>query len=1501
MIQALRDDRLFFILLIFYSLSYTQTVQFKPDTAAARHLWHISDSATLYIGASFYYMHPQDSIIVWLDTSDADTTGTLYFMVPGFKDSALALFTNRQQSARVNITKTLNNWGITIPVGTEIFFRYKSIPMKSPRYTGQNRQNTDPRNQIAYPGANFVSRDFGYAPGIYGHRFAAAGRLDPLVNSLNDTIVFGFEDGVTIINPAKDSLIVADWDFNDVIFRTTGLDLNIEAIPDSLLIICKDTVQAGDSVVCKPEVWADSGGTKVRCPKFDSLVTWKFSGRSLLGDTLVPAAAVKGRMIFLPRTAFEKFTFRASLFNPYSGDTIRALKTVLVNPGPARYLSIELRSDSTSPNFSLHSIVQIEKVQISTNATACSLYAVARDRFGNFAGFLSSAKWDTSSHSTLANIKANVLQVRPGRIAKGEAVVTKVTGSGNELVFAQSVVSADTLRDTVIMNVVAADYDSITVCALLTTGLAPIDRCIMSMDQCTTFASGGRRVDTHSWERVETEWRVSPWMPAPIALIDTIHFCPNDTGTGNITVSYQGGRFKQTIPLQVTSGAPAVIQCFTQTATPFPSDTIAYAGIPMTIYARIFDKHGFRLTIPSDQITWEVIEHSIIAEAADSSGRLNASVGSSVVYYPRKARRSVTVKVSYDGLFDTLALSIQPGNPYSISIESSPDWQLSPYSPNPIDTIAIPDDRTSATVWALVRDSLGNFVEFLRSAQWKASDTIITVQAGAQIGEGNIVKNFSVRQGICIIYASQSSGTLLNDTAFVRLLPYHYTALRIVINDNFPLDSLLMTTNDDTTLKAQGLRSDTATWCDVSARWTISDSLVASPPTNSPIFQFSPAKTDTGAIMASLVGGETLRDTVITIFTRGDPVRAEYTILTPDEKRIAGDTIRALIKIFNKDGLLPGDFCYGKGSSHLPAIYQDSLGYGGRQFEPKVFSQEAAGNIAVAPSVGEGIAQCFTDGIDSIGIILYYAPFSKDSLHRLVVKLGAIAADCAPFHLNPGKLASLKVSHAKRGGGDTLVLRSPNERALVYAVGHDRFGNITGEESCTWATSGSLHPITMTQAASRIFYGADSVKIIRDEEGPIIATTVTDTSIVDSLWTLVLGPQAEALSAITKDDNGNGLLDRIVVRFSKPVFLRENDVVRLFSAVYQGSALEIGGVTVSGDSLSADVRLNENPDAPLQTDWTPILTLRNTGFALGGAVDSFSITAADGAGPVIVSVVKELKDEDRHNDLVTVVFSEPVTDKDGNTLSFLLSPNGLFVPWLSSKTDSFDRVVMFDGINELVAPTTPTSVSFRMSNGRELLPAHYVNFRIDSDASSLFDRAGNRPSALNRKVKVVVTGEPGGNLTIGPNPSTPTSLREAPGIFRLQYNPEAIKWVATDNAGFAIKFQIVLPEGTQREIGGRLNIYDVVGNNVIGDPTIQYKLKNIVKGGHIINNENYSNILPSWPANGTVYDYFVYWNGYSKDKRKVAPGIYKAILTLQVQTDGRKETKTLTGLIGVKR
>ena len=180
------NSKKFFLLIFSLTLSsFAQTERFIPNS-----VWKITDSTKLYVGASFYYIDPSDSIVVWLDTSESDKKGDLYMMIPGYPDSAMFLFSNEDVGSRINVTNILQN---PIPPGTEIFFKYKRKDAHYDKYTGQNRNGIDPVDRNAYPGADFASKEFGLKPG-FGYRWAVAGRIIDSLNNPTDTIIFGFED-----------------------------------------------------------------------------------------------------------------------------------------------------------------------------------------------------------------------------------------------------------------------------------------------------------------------------------------------------------------------------------------------------------------------------------------------------------------------------------------------------------------------------------------------------------------------------------------------------------------------------------------------------------------------------------------------------------------------------------------------------------------------------------------------------------------------------------------------------------------------------------------------------------------------------------------------------------------------------------------------------------------------------------------------------------------------------------------------------------------------------------------------------------------------------------------------------------------------------------------------------------------------------------------------------------------------------------------------------------
>lgn len=185
---------------------------------------------SLYLGASFIYQDSSRDVIVSFVNTDAHFEGSLYFMVPGIPDSAYYLFTNKPANhpndpTRVNLSDIFD-----IPVGSKIYFMYK-VSYYRPKYTGENITGVD----------LYVSTETHIWQGITDRRWATAGRIKDTNGGPTDSADFTFEDDPN-----------GDLDCDDIIFRVTGLGLNIEEhIPEIDSSIVFDAVGngIGDSLV----------------------------------------------------------------------------------------------------------------------------------------------------------------------------------------------------------------------------------------------------------------------------------------------------------------------------------------------------------------------------------------------------------------------------------------------------------------------------------------------------------------------------------------------------------------------------------------------------------------------------------------------------------------------------------------------------------------------------------------------------------------------------------------------------------------------------------------------------------------------------------------------------------------------------------------------------------------------------------------------------------------------------------------------------------------------------------------------------------------------------------------------------------------------------------------------------------------------------------------------------------------------------------------------------
>jgi len=1321
----------FCVLICAYSL-FAQTIRFEPDSAAVVDLWRIDPSTELFVGASFYYMNPEDSVIVWFDTSESDLTGELYVMVPGYADSAFYLFTNREPGARININQVLD---MDIPVRTEIFFMYRlRVPDSLPRYTGPNRPGIDPEDQATYPGASFVSHEFGVRPG-FGHRWSVAGRVCNEEDTPSDTIIFGFEDANTRLDPLNDSLIIADFDFNDVIFRVTGLYLNIDPYPDSIGLDVPETVQAGDTVKCTAKVWSDSMGVHIRGRKYDSLITWRILNPGVNRDTLFASEENDTTAFFIGKTAGAYRMVEARFINPLSGDTISAVRSIKVTPGPAALLYIELRADTASPAFNMNRPTPADRIQIASNQTNRSAYAILRDKFGNFAGFSSGAIWDTL---TTEGMNSGIAGVAAGDVSLGEGIITKTGGSGDIMVMATYETASLTMSDTVLVNIVGAAYDSLRLLVRTSSGNElPVSSVEISTDRCTTFTAQGRRVDNGVWEGVDVQWDFSfPWNAFDLTEHGpSVNFCPEDTGSGNVTLVYSAF-LRIMVPLRAVPGAPRRLVLY-HNRKPLSPDTSLVAGRPFAVSAYILDKRGVRLSSfsllsESTPLIWTFTESAVIADSLDSTGTVVNRKNFDIDYLPLKAHRTVLLTGAWEGFSDSCRLSITPGEPYRVVIESSADWSISPNHDAPIDTVEIPDTRTTADVFALLRDSVGNYVDSLRLGRWGCVDTVAATNAGIPAFRCTIVKNLSVREGVTKIFVVDTVRNF-SDTACVRLLPYHFTALRIANEYDISMDSLFCTTNDDTTIVMQGLRSDTSLWRDVDGDWSISPSLTMTPtpPSGRSHYSFSPHREAKGWIAAALTS-DTLFDTLIVDFKRGRPLWASVQLLTPANARIAGDTIRALVTIYNRHGPVEGVWCFTSDSSSGGAHYLDSIGDGGRAKKPEVIVGGASHALATQSNLGDAIAQCFTEGIDTVSFLLYYAPMDPDSQHRIRFIAGDLNAATSLFKLLPAPLASLRIMHNDTASGpDTLVLQAPLGSALIRAGGFDRFDNFLGEISSYWQVTGSLHEPDSAGPVSRIRYASEGIEV--DESGTLHASAASDTSIKASLAVYIRSPLAQIMSAVTADVDGDGLLDRIDLKFSLPVSLRDSSaVVREMKVTYRGNTMAVERIETNGTTALRLILRETDFNAP-QTGWTPTVAFDNPSLALDHGPQAFSVVCYDGAGPVIWSATKEMTGADsRTGDRVVIVFSEKVFGPGGQPLELNQPPDSLFDVWLRND-GTYEEVPVLDGIKNLYAVISDDTLVFIMKNGTDITNMHYISIHVA-------DRAGT--GAQSRIVDVAAANKP---------------------------------------------------------------------------------------------------------------------------------------------------------------
>ncbi|MBD3420661.1 MAG: hypothetical protein GF398_11140 [Chitinivibrionales bacterium] len=1294
---------------------------------------------------------------------------------------------------------------------------------------------------------------------------------------------------------------------------TPGLNNNLPYPPRTTV----DTLTAGEAVSYVAKVFDKNNNWLAQYEAPTAAISWNVQEISGNPPTANFDPRAGHKSVFTPRNAFNNAYFIAEL-NDHGmlfADTV----AVYVKAGLVHHLVLEPSPDrNVSPNDDNPA----GTIVIDTADTVENVYAVLRDQFGNWIDYSKKNSWQ--SVETIVSVGDGNTNFGEGRIIRASRV------GGNTQVIVSNRDNAS-LRDTVTVVLSSISYTALKIVVGDSTEISDL---AMQIEDDTTLFVLGQRSDNNAWEPVPANWAITnnfKTSPAPPRFTDTWTFAPADTGSAWIYVTL-GNASADSVAITVEPGDPYKLSLFPRVGSPGPPDNSPYpppnsvdsvlAGTAFPVAAKLFDKNNIYLgefDIATVPVSWEIVE----VNNQPLNDSLSPASGNVTMFAPVEAYKQVMIIGTYRQgavtLSDSVQVKVMPGLPHHLVIEPDQNWQSHPNTDNPIDLVTLTNIDTIANVYAIVRDAQGNFVDYSQFNVWASLDTsIVTAIDGiASIGEGVIQKTYSLQDSArtrVAVVSTEFPG--LTDTVDVDVLNIHFLALRIVINDSIPVDSLTMSTNDDTTLQVQGQRSDNLSWVAVRAKWLASPQLDVdpAPPENATLWRFSPVRPDSsgGIVMVTLENDSTVPDTLPVKFTRGEPTKVSMQLITPPDKIIAGHEITAVVRLQNKDGAVPGTYCNS-------ALYQDFLGTGGRDSLPDVTVNGSTGkNLNQLPDSSKTVQQCISDGVDTVKFVLYYAPFDDDSLNQLYVSINGLVDSTVRFEVLPDILDNIAIRHKRDSAAaidDTLNLYAPQDQLLVTTVGFDKYGNMRGEISSDWNmdttdVQGDLQFAKSSNRTRQFYYNTFNSDFDFDKKGRIAASFVTDSgTFTDTIWLRIVSLPATLSFAATRDASGNGYLDRIYLHFDKPLsasrdtlFFNSTDSIKVsYSNGNVDWLVDSVGVARNDSGVADSSRFilylaEERNDLP-QTAWQPKVHVPMVG--LGDSVIANDTMAYDGAGPVIWFAYKEVTNPvDRSRDIVTVIFTEPV--RGGGKNDFLISnlPANVFRIWTKTGVDTFVQVtdILTDiGTGGRIGFLTPRSdtLKFAMSNGLDLTADHYISISVDSTNHGaqnhhLVDNAGlfgNAPELNNQRVKMQVKIYKADQIRVGPNPARPAATYTPLSLAYSDVNPATVH-----KGGTFMQFEISIPPSQDPQevlkklkLNGYMNVYDIAGNVVA---TAEHK--DMLKD------------LPMHKISSGILQYNIFWSGYNENGIKVAPGIYHGILQLQYQ-DRRSPEKTKLFNVGITR
>ncbi|NLW30875.1 MAG: fibro-slime domain-containing protein [Fibrobacter sp.] len=895
---------------------------------------------------------------------------------------------------------------------------------------------------------------------------------------------------------------------------------------------------------------------------------------------------------------------------------------------------------------------------------------------------------------------------------------------------------------------------------------------------------------------------------------------------------------------------------------------------------------------------FKYIEWRFIDSAGNPQSALKNNGDGSAILVPEMPEKLVVIEGFIplddgDTLFDTLEIWVTKGPPYKVWIEPRPpDTSEEDMLRNPqhVDTLIITDNMTSTEAYAVVRDITGYYLRMADpvSTEWTSVDSSVVVPKGEEGRKyhGIIERIIMESEDSTLVIALEPG--LVSDSVLVKAVPYHIIQLILVDHGTFDIvDSIVMYTDSSATYDVYGVpstvnpddRDKPENWVRTNVKWdVISDSteLIFESPLKeySSYWTCSPDTPGTGTLVLTNPDDERTPQLDVPVkFKRSPPSSVEIRLISTESELIAGKTLRAEVIIKNFDGRIPGLYCFGdSGDDPSKVIYYDTMPTGAKRPEPIITVDEVTTDLNTNSSRIINHNQCFSDGVDTIEFVLYYAPLNwRDSLHQISVILNEeLSAKTIPFRLRADAITDIEITDNNRIPIDSIHLISSQEQSItVYATGYDKFGNETFPVSSNWSTNGTLKP----ESHYGLNFFLDSKDITIDQNGNLCASL---DSISDCVPVFIKGPGANVVEAITRDANGNGYLDRIDLIFDKPVDLADLEQSG-FEIVRENNMWQIESIVpLKGDKTGYSLIFSEIKNKIPQTSWNLFISI--SGF--GDVNEVYRMPTRDGAPPVVWEVKKITKSSKHVEDTVKIKLTEPILGGEGAQFSLFSVPESVFNVYVRENDGSFTVIPLFEGIpNFKSISSKQDQLVLIMTNGKDLTGSHWVNIKYEN--MPLRDSDGNFPDHMNQKVNVKVEGS---GITVDPvpNPMSPGYYFYNSSEIQLWHNPNARQWAKTVGTDLIVTLVAPAPGDS---VSAYLKIYDVVGN--------------------LVNYQNTNDLMKDFPTNvtdsTTIVEIEIYWNGAAKNGMLASPGVYKYVFFVEYRGKNPKKLDPIIGFIGVSK